>query len=95
MREFFDNNPADDLPKIKVPILAITGSKDIQVNPDDLEIMAKIVKTDFESHKLQNVTHILREEKGLPSISTYKQQATKPMDSRILSIILDWLKKRI
>lgn len=95
MREFLVYNPADDLPKIKIPILAITGLKDIQVDPDDLEKMAKIVKTDFEYHKIPNVTHILREEKGLPSISTYKQQTIRPMDSRILSIVLEWLKKRV
>jgi len=95
MREFLAYNPEDDLPKIKVPILAITGSKDIQVNPEDLRKMAELVNTDFEYHELPDVTHILRIEKGPPSISTYKQQATRPMDFGILTIILDWLKKRV
>ena len=95
MREFLAYNPADDLPNIKVPILAITGSKDIQVNPEDLKKMAELVNVDFEYHELPDVTHILRIEKGPPSISTYKQQATQPMDSDILTIILDWLKNRV
>ena len=94
MREFLEYNPADDFPKIKVPILAITGSKDIQVDPEDLKKMAELVSTDFEYHKLPDVTHILRIEKGPPSISTYKEQANRPMDSGILTIIWDWLKKR-
>ncbi|MFC1866322.1 alpha/beta hydrolase [Chloroflexota bacterium] len=95
MREFLAYNPAEDLPKIKVPILAITGSKDIQVNPEDLKKMAELSKTDFEYHKLPNVTHILRKDQGEPSLSTYKEQVNRPMDSEILAIILNWLKKRI
>jgi pimeloyl-ACP methyl ester carboxylesterase len=95
MREFLAYNPADDLPKVKVPILAITGSKDIQVNPEDLTRMAGLVNTDFEYHLLPDVTHILRTEKGPPSIATYRQQVIRPMDSRILTIVLDWLNKRV
>ncbi len=94
MREFLVYNPADDLPKIKSPILAITGSKDIQVNPNDLEKMAKIVKTDFDYHIIPDVTHILRTDLGKPSLSTYRQQASRPVDLRILSIILEWLNKK-
>ena len=92
MREFLAYNPADGLPNIKVPILAITGSKDIQVNPEDLKKMAELVNTDFEHHEIPDVTHMLRREEGEPSLSTYKQQVTRPMDSRILPIILEWLK---
>ena len=95
MREFLDYNPADDFPAIKCPILAITGSKDIQVDPADLKKMAELVKSDFESHELPDITHMLRSDKGKPSLSTYKKQISVPMDAQILSLILDWLKKRI
>jgi pimeloyl-ACP methyl ester carboxylesterase len=95
MREFLEYNPADDFPAIKCPILAITGSKDIQVDPEDLKIMAELVKTDFESHELPDITHMLRSDNGKPSLSTYKKQMSVPMDAQILSLILDWLKKRV
>lgn len=95
MREFLAYNPSEDLPKIRVPVLAMTGSKDIQVNPEDLKLMAELVKTDFEYHELPDVTHILRVDEGEPTLSTYKKQALKPIDSRILHIILEWLKKQI
>ena len=95
MREFLDYNPAVDFPNIKCPILAITGSKDIQVDPADLKKMEQLVKTDFESHELADITHMLRSDKGKPSLSTYKAQMTMPMDAGILNIILDWLKKKI
>jgi len=95
MREFIAYNPAEDLARIRVPVLAITGSKDIQVNPRDLTRMSEIVQTDFEYQEVPNVSHILRIEEREPSLSTYKKQARQPMDSRILHLILEWLCKRV
>lgn len=95
MREFLAYNPADDLPKIRVPVLAITGSKDIQVNPADLERMAALVNSEFEKHEVPNVTHLLRTESGEPTLSTYRQQVLQPVDERVLNFISDWLKRHI
>jgi pimeloyl-ACP methyl ester carboxylesterase len=92
MREFLVYNPTEDLKKTRVPILAITGSKDIQVDPTDLSKMATLVKTDFEYHQIENVSHILRRIDGNSAgLSSYKQQILKPMDSKILQLILKWL----
>jgi pimeloyl-ACP methyl ester carboxylesterase len=95
MREFLAYNPADDLPQITVPILAITGEKDIQTDPEDLRIMAKLVKSEFEYHTVPNVTHILRIEDGEPSLSHYKKQVKQPTAPVVLELISDWLKKQI
>jgi pimeloyl-ACP methyl ester carboxylesterase len=95
MREFLEYNPANDFPNIRCPVLAITGSKDIQVDPADLGKMKELAKTDFESYLLPDITHMLRTDTGKPSLSTYKKQMSVPMDGQILEIILKWLKKRI
>jgi len=95
MREFLAYDPAQDLPKIIVPVLAITGSKDIQADPEDLKLMAEIVQAPFEFHIVSNVNHILREEAYDSSISNYKKLAKQPMDSRILKLILTWLEHNI
>jgi pimeloyl-ACP methyl ester carboxylesterase len=95
MREFLAYNPADDLPKIQVPVLAITGSKDIQVNPSDLKRMAGLVTSEFEGHEVPDVTHILRTEVGEATLSTYRQQVQQPVDKRVLNIISDWLQRHI
>jgi alpha-beta hydrolase superfamily lysophospholipase len=91
MREFLAYNPAEDLPAISVPILAITGSKDIQVNPEDLKLMEKLVKSPFEYHILPDVTHLLRKEEGAASISNYRKLVRDPIDARIPEIICNWL----
>ncbi|MFN2113296.1 MAG: alpha/beta hydrolase [Anaerolineales bacterium] len=95
MREFLAYNPAQDFPKIQVPVLAITGSKDIQVNPADLRKMAELVKSNFKWFEVPDITHILRKETGEPTLSNYQEQIQKPVDGTVLNIISDWLEDQI
>lgn len=94
MREFLAYEPADDLSRVTVPILAITGSKDIQVDPGNLERMAALVTGPFESHVLPDVTHLLRSESGPGGLATYKKQVRRAMDPRVPALITDWLERQ-
>ncbi len=95
MREFLAYDPAEDLARIEVPLLAITGSKDIQVNPADLDVMAGLVHSDFEAHVVPDVTHLLRtDDAAVPTINTYKAQLEEPVDERIMELITDWLRRQ-
>ncbi len=93
MREFLAYDPLQDLSRIRVPVLAITGSKDIQVNPADLRLMAGLVKSPFEAHEVPDLTHLLRADPGEPSMGTYRAQSLRPMDQRVLELIKDWLER--
>src|SRR3712207_8124241 len=42
-REFMAHDPRDDLRRIAVPVLALTGEKDLQVDPGDLAVIAATV----------------------------------------------------
>ncbi len=95
LREFMAYDPTEDLQRITVPVLAITGSKDIQVDPADLERMAHLVKAPFEHHVIQDITHMLRIEEGEASISKYKEEIKRPVEPQLLEIVLRWLKNRI
>ena len=95
LREFMAYDPASDLARITVPVLAITGSKDIQVDPADLERMAHIVKAPFELHLIQDMTHILRVEEGDSTIAKCKDEIKKPIEPKVLEIIVHWLENRI
>ena len=95
MREFLAYNPVKDLPKIQIPVLAITGSKDIQVNPADLKKMTELVKSNFNWFEIPDLTHILRKETGEPTISNYQKQIQKPVDKNVLNTISDWLENQI
>jgi hypothetical protein len=41
-----------------------------------------------------DVTHILRSEPGPPRLSTYKEQARRPVDPTVVALILDWLERQ-
>jgi uncharacterized protein len=93
-REFMAYDPAADLPKIQAPVLAITGTKDIQVDPADLDRMAGLVQSEFEPHSVPDLTHLLRLEPGEPSLSTYKRQISQPMEGQVLQFISEWLARK-
>ena len=94
-REFMAYNPAEEMPRIQAPVLALTGSKDIQVDPADLDVMAGLIKAQFESHVLPDITHLLRSEPGAPTFFNYKKQIKQPVAPIVLHAISDWLRKRI
>ena len=95
IREHLDNDPADTISKVTCPILAITGEKDIQVDPQDVLQVAELAKGEVEYHVVSNLTHILRLEEQAPSILRYKKLLKSDMDQRVLDIIYDWLQKRL
>lgn len=89
-REFMVYDPAEALHRIAVPVLAVTGSKDIQVDPADVERMAKLVRSDFTGDVAADVTHLLRRDDGPPSLRTYKKQVRRPVDRRLLDTVASW-----
>jgi pimeloyl-ACP methyl ester carboxylesterase len=95
LREFLTYHPDTDLTKIRVPLLAVTGTKDIQVSPADLARIAALTQGECEYHALPDMTHLLRTEPGTPSLATYKRQVTQPVDTRLLNIVVQWLRRKL
>jgi fermentation-respiration switch protein FrsA (DUF1100 family) len=94
MREFMAYDPASTLADTKTPILAITGSKDVQVDPADISTIASIVGEHASTHVVPDVDHILRHEPAdLSNPKKYKAQAQQPIDSRVTDILVDWLQQ--
>jgi hypothetical protein len=81
--------------------LALTGGKDIQVEPDYCNparartIAPKAVS--LESHIVPNLTHILRSIDDEPSIldapKVYPKLGKQPLDSELVETIHQWLNK--
>ena len=93
MRQFMAYDPVPDLARVDVPVLAVTGDRDLQVDPDDLDQMRDLVKGPFEAVRPAGVTHLLRAEgrkRGLPG---HKEQVRRPVDPRVVSAVTGWLAK--
>lgn len=94
MREFFDYDPLPTLGRVQLPLLAMTGSKDVQVDPADLAVVSATAARS-EVLEVPDVDHILREKTGLFSNPRhYGNQASKPIDPRVTDRILGWLDQR-
>ena len=71
-------------------VLAITGAKDIQVDPDDVARIGRIVTGRFDGEVPTDLTHILRRDPGPPSLRAYRTQFRRPVDPWVVDRIADW-----
>lgn len=91
MREFIEYDPTLDLKKISIPILAITGDKDIQTPAEDLEMIKKLAPVQIKAKVITDLTHIVRRDTEQTSVSHYKKLIMQPVDSEVLHLMTEWI----
>lgn len=89
-REFLDHDPRPDLARVTVPVLALTGTKDLQVDPADLDVIAATVPGPVTAHRLPDVTHTLRRQPGPASLRSYREELRRPVDPVVLDAVVTW-----
>jgi len=89
-REFLEFDPKPLLRENHSPVLAITGAKDIQVDPDDLAAIADLVPGDVDTVRVPDLTHLLRRDPNPPSLGAYRKLVRDPVDAEVLSLVADW-----
>ncbi|MEV6643544.1 alpha/beta fold hydrolase [Amycolatopsis sp. NPDC051371] len=94
-REQLAYDPRPDLARIAVPVLAVTGEKDTQVDPDDLDVIAHLVPGGAETHRIPGLTHILRRTDGPGSVLAYRRLLRDPVDGELLTTVAGWLATRL
>ena len=95
IRELLAYDPRPDLAGIKAPVLAITGAKDIQVNPADLDVMRELVPGEIEVDRVPDLTHLLRRDPGRPSARSYRRLLRQPVDAELLARVADWSGRKL
>lgn len=91
LREYMAYDPADDLPQVSCPVLAITGGKDLQVDPAELATIAALVAGPCRTEAPADLTHMLRTTPRPPTISEYRKLASTPVDPETLTTVGMWL----
>lgn len=94
-REYLTYDPSADLAAMKAPVLAITGSKDLQVDPADLAVVERLAGGPVETHLVPDLTHSLRRQAGAPSLSKYKQEVRRPVDGEVVELVQGWARRRL
>ena len=86
-------DPADFLPKLAIPVLAVFGEKDIQVAADDnvdrLQELTKAIAARVDIHRLASLNHLLQEaESG--TVEEYGQ-IEETINPEVLAIMTEWI----
>jgi pimeloyl-ACP methyl ester carboxylesterase len=88
MREFIAYDPVPVLEAATVPMLAITGSKDVQVDAADLEVIARTAPS-AQILQVEDMDHLLRPEPApVSNPRHYGKQIKKPIHPRVIEAIL-------
>jgi hypothetical protein len=53
--------------------------------------MERVVPMTFTGHVVDDVTHLLRNEPGPPTLRTYEKQARRPLDPGVFRRLSDWV----
>jgi uncharacterized protein len=89
-REFLAHDPRADLARLTVPVLALTGDKDLQVPADDLAVIAATVPGPVEVRRAPDLTHTLRRQGRAPSMRHYREELRRPVDPEVLATVVAW-----
>jgi len=95
-RFFLEYDPYPTLTKVKVPVLAINGEKDLQVPPkENLELIEKALKEggnkNYKIAELPGLNHLFQSaETGSPNEYAKIEETISPA---ALNMILDWIKE--
>ena len=98
MQYFIKYDPAPTLEKVKCPVLAINGEKDLQVPPkENLEAIKKALEKggnkNVTTKELPKLNHLFQEcETGSPNEYTIIEQTFSPI---ALTEILNWIRKQV
>jgi pimeloyl-ACP methyl ester carboxylesterase len=95
-REYLTHDPADDLSKYQGPVLAITGEKDLQVDPADLSRIKEVAGGPVTAHAISDLTHTLRLQTHSPDLRKYRAEVKEPLDElTLLPLVGSWIAERL
>ena len=94
-REFLVHDPSGSLQQIAAPVLALTGSKDVQVKPDDTKRVCELVPGECTARVVEDMSHLLRPEPGVASVRTYKKQVRQPLEPQLLDVVASWIRAHV
>jgi uncharacterized protein len=95
-REHMEFDVSRPLQNVACPVLAITGTKDVNVKVSDLDKIKALVQGECETQIIRDMTHMLRKTDVEYSISKImnnnKKTLKQPIDSELKDKIITWLR---
>jgi uncharacterized protein len=91
VRDFLAYDPRSALACITVPVLAITGGQDVQVPPQDVAAIGRLVQGPFEGHVASDLSHVLRPDPESAGPRAYRRAVRQPVNTDVLRLITTWI----
>jgi len=95
LRQFVDYDPMPIFEQISVPILAIIGEHDMQVPPEEVETIKRLVKGPCEAHVVDGMSHLLRSDPDSKGPRDYRRAVHQPVSPEVLRMITDWIDQHL
>jgi pimeloyl-ACP methyl ester carboxylesterase len=90
-RDFLAYDPSPVLARITVPVLAVTGGQDVQVPPEDVDAIGRLVKGPFEGHVAGDLSHLLRPDPDSVGPRGYRRAVRQPVSTEVLDLVAGWM----
>ncbi len=91
---WYKYNPQDEIKKLRIPILIVQGTTDLQVTVKDAELL-KAAAPQASLEIIQHMNHVLKQSRGTTiqqQLDTYTQPTT-PLDEQLPILIEKFVKK--
>jgi alpha/beta superfamily hydrolase len=98
-REHYEHDVYQSLAEVTCPILAVTGSKDVQATPNQVYEVKKYTTVETETHIIKGMNHMLRDQDEDANIlhlkKVYKSIGEKPLSKELLTVVKSWLDRHV
>ncbi|KHF41503.1 alpha/beta hydrolase [Halalkalibacter okhensis] len=98
-KEHYEYDIYQSLAQVDCPILAVTGSKDVQVAPKQVYEVGKYTTAETETYLIKGMNHMLRDQNEQADIlqlkKVYKNIGEKPISEELLTVVKNWLNRYV
>lgn len=94
IRQFLDYDPVPVFERISAPVLAVIGDHDMQVPPEDLGKLERLVHGECELRTVKGLSHILRPDPDRLGPRGYRKAVKQPVSPAVLDAIEAWISRR-
>lgn len=94
-RELFALDLQQVYQAVEVPTLLLGGTKDLQVNPGDINEIEQLVRAEVTAELVPDLTHVLRLEPGEATLVGSHRLLAQPVEPVVIEAVCIWIQERI
>jgi len=91
MREMLELDTDAIFASVRVPMLLISGEKDLQCSPQDIYRIAETAQSQSETMLVEGMTHLLRVDDNPATLMGAARLLNKPMESVVIEETVNWI----